>query len=108
MKRVLALVLALSLVFVLASCGKKLSGTYVYESVVGSTTYEFEGRKVTVIIGTVLGDVTYSGKYKISKDKDGDLKIQFTFDDSVEYSKTYTFEETENGIKLNGLSYTKK
>jgi len=108
MKKVLALALAISLVFVLVSCGQKLSGSYVNEGFLGDTTYEFNGRKVTVIIGTTLGDVTYSGKYKITKDKEGKLQIKFDFKDSEEYSKVCTFEKTEDGIKINGLSYKKK
>ena len=110
MKKILALVLALSLVFVLVSCGTKLSGTYVNEGLLGKTTYEFNGNKVTITIGTVLGDVTYSGKYKIAKDKSGDLKITFTFEDekAAEYSKSHSFEKTEDGIKISGLSYNKK
>ena len=105
MKKILALVLALSLVFVLVSCGTKLSGTYVNEGLLGDTTYEFKGNKVTITIGTVLGDVTYSGKYKIAKDK-----ITFTFEDekAADYSKSHSFEKTEDGIKISGLSYKKK
>ncbi len=110
MKKVLALVLALSLVFVLVSCGKKLSGAYVNDGIMSDITYEFEGNKVTVTDHTALGDVSYSGKYKISKDKEKGLQITFTFDDKAAgmYNKTCTLEETENGIKLNGLLYTKK
>ena len=110
MKKILSLVLVLSLVFVLVSCGKKLSGTYVNEGLLADITYEFDGNKVTITIGTVLGDVPYSGKYKIKKDKDGALQITFMFEDKnvADYSKTYTFEETETGFKLNGIPYTKK
>lgn len=110
MKKFLALVLALSLVFVLVSCGKKLSGSYVNNGMMSDVTYKFEGNKVTVTDSTILGDVTYSGKYKISKDKEKGLQITFTFEDSkaAEYNKTCTLEETAEGIKLNGLLYEKK
>ena len=110
MKKVLALLLALSLIFVLVSCNKKLSGTYVNDGLVSDITYEFKGNKVTVTDSTILGDVTYSGKYKITKNKDKGLQIQFIFEDehAEVYNKTCTFEETEDGFKLNGLPYVKK
>ena len=119
MKKILSLVLALAVLttacLTLASCGKKLSGTYVNEGPLSTITYEFEGNKVTltdtVHIGASTHDITYSGEYKIVKDKEsGDLKITFTFNDNnaVNYNKTCTFEETDNGIKLNGLLYEKK
>ena len=119
MKKILSLVLALAVLttvcLTLASCGKKLSGTYVNEGLISNIAYEFKGNKVTVTDTVVLGsstfDISYSGKYKIFKDKEsGDLKITFTFDDTdaVNYNKTCTFEETDNGIKLNGLTYKKK
>ena len=110
MKKILALVLALSLIFVLASCGRKLSGTYVLEGPMGNTKYEFKGKKVTLTVETILDDIVYSGEYKIAKTDDGKLEITFTFEDggAAEYSKTRTFEKTKNGIKLNGLEYVKK
>ena len=114
MKKILSLVLALAflatLCLTLASCGKKLSGTYVNNGFMGDITYEFNGNKVTITVGTILGDVPYSGKYKITKDKEKGMQITFTFEDSnaSEYNKTYTFEETEDGIKLNGLLYKKQ
>ena len=55
MKKVLALVLALSLVFVLVSCGKTLSGTYGTGELLGTgATYTFKGSNVTVT-AKVLG-----------------------------------------------------
>jgi hypothetical protein len=76
----------------------------------GNTTYEFKGKKVNLTVGTILGDIVYSGEYKITKNDDGKLEITFTFEDggAAEYSKTRTFEKTKNGIKLNGLEYVKK
>ena len=119
MKKFLSLVLAFAVItamcLTLASCGKKISGTYVNEGPLSTITYEFKGNKVTVTDTVTLGtsnfDISYSGKYEIAKDKDsGDLKITFTFEeeDAVNYNKTCTFEETDNGIKLNGLLFTKK
>ena len=110
MKKFLAIVLALSLIFVLVSCNKKLSGTYLHEGLVGNTAYEFDDNKVTITIYTTLGNVSYSGKYKIAEDKDGKMKIRFTFEDrkAAEYSKTHTFEETKDGFKLSGIEYKKQ
>ena len=110
MKRILALALVLSLVFVLVSCGKTLSGTYVNDGLLADTTYEFKGKKVTITVGTVLGDKSFEGEYKIAKNDDGKLEITFTFadGDASDYSKTHSFEETDNGIKIGGVEYKKK
>ena len=89
------------LAMVLASCGG-LSGTYKSEEVFGAyTTYEFTGNnvKVTVHAG-ILGSESEEGTYKI----DGDI-ITFTFDDE---SKDFSFEKTEDGIKIAGVEYKKQ
>ena len=110
MKRILALILALSLVFVLASCSKKLSGAYMFEGPVADTTYEFKGKKVILTISMSTVNTVYSGEYKLVKNDDGKFEITFTFEDSAaaEYSKKCIFEKTETGIKLNGIEYKKK
>ena len=118
MKKFLSLVLALAVLLTMclafASCGKKISGTYVYKSPLSDLTYEFKGNKVTVTdtvtIGVSTFDFSYSGKYKITKDKKGNLSITFTFEesDAERFNKTCTFEETDEGIKLNGVVYTAK
>ena len=118
MKKILALVLALAVLLTMcltfASCGKKLSGTYVYKTLTNVLTYEFKGNKVivtdTVTIGGSSFDFTYSGKYKIAKDDKGNLSITFTFEESEaeRFNKTCTFEETDEGIKLGGNVYTAK
>ena len=117
MKKILSLVLALAVLFTMclafASCGKKLSGTYVNKNLLNDLTYEFKGNKVivtdTVTIGGSTFDFSYSGKYKIAEDDKGNLNITFIFEDSdaERFNKTCTLEETDEGIKLNGLVYTK-
>ena len=96
-----------------ASCGKKLSGTYVNKGLLSDVTYEFQGNKVTVTdtvtIGSSTFDFSYSGKYKIAKDDSGNLNITFTFEDSDadRFNKTCVLEEIDGNIKLNGIVYTK-
>lgn len=117
MKKTLSLVLALAVLATIcltfASCGKKLSGTYVNKGDLSDVTYEFKGNQVTVTDTVTIGESTfnfsYSGKYKITKDDQGTLKIAFTFEDSdaARFNKTFTLEEIDGGIKLNGLTYTK-
>ncbi len=119
MKKVLALVLALSLVFVLVSCGKTISGTYsakvdAFGLAGAEVVYKFSGSKVTVTAtASVFGFekvVESDGTYEITEDEDGDQKITFTFenDDASKYNGTVSFEETENGIKLGGVEYKKQ
>jgi uncharacterized lipoprotein YehR (DUF1307 family) len=117
MKKVLSLILALAVLATMcltfASCGKKLSGTYSNKGPLSDITYEFKGNKVTVTDTVTIGestfDFSYSGKYKITKEESGTLKIAFTFEDSdaERFNKTCILEEIDGGIKLNGLTYTK-
>ena len=111
--RILAVVMTvLMLCLTLASCGKKLSGTYKAElggDLLGyEATYEFSGSKVEVTKeGTVLGvknSVTIEGTYEIKDDK-----ITFTFEteDKDIKSGTFAFEETEDGIKIGVVEYKK-
>lgn len=112
MKRILALVLALSLIFVLASCGKKLNGTYASDEVLGSgVTYEFKGSKVTITTKVLTFEKTFEGKYKIAKNDDGKLEITFTFEDkdAEKYSGSLSFEKVDKDtIKIGGATYNKK
>lgn len=121
MKKTFVRVLALALVVVmmvctLASCAKKLSGTYEAEidAVVLKYTasYTFSGSKVSVEKKTtVLGTVetkTLDGTYKIAENSDGTMEITLTFeteDDQVK-SGTFTFEEGEDYIKIGVVKYT--
>ena len=108
--RVLALVMvALMLCLTLASCGKKLSGTYSMEALGTGAELEFKGSKVTITL-KVLGQAgdPVEGKYSI----DGD-KITFEFDsedkDVEKYDGTFDFEEGEDYIKIGTFGkFTKK
>ena len=116
--KVIAIMLVLvTLVCVFASCGKKLSGKYTGEIniVVASykVTYNFSGSKVTVTHTTsnfLTGSdtTTVEGKYEITENDNG-MEITFTFEkeDDVAKSATYSFEEGEDYIKINGVKYTK-
>ena len=116
--RFLALALvAVMMVCTLASCAKKLSGSYEAEvdAVVMkyTATYTFKGNKVDVEkkTTTVLGTVdtkTLEGTYEIAENKDGTMEITLTFeteDDQVK-SGTFTFEEGEDYIKIGLVKYT--
>ena len=122
MKKTLVRVLTLTLVAVmlvtmLASCGKKLSGSYESEvSILGQSyniTYTFSGSKVDVVSKlTLLGKVTtteYAGEYEIAEKDDGTMEITFTFeqDDDTVKSGTYVFEEGETFIKIGAVQYNK-
>lgn len=117
MKKILSLILALTILATmclsLASCNKKLSGTYMNKGNLSDITYEFKGNKVTVTDTVTIGestfDFSYSGKYKIATDDKGNLNITFSFEDSDadRFNKTYVLEEIDGNIKLNGIVYTK-
>ena len=121
MKKVLALVLALSLVFVFVSCGKTLSGTYTAGGdlggiVGGKTSYTFSGSKVTIsVTGSLLGSsktTEYKGEYEIIEAEDGTMSIKFTFEDSdaKEYTGTKSFKEDKDAgtITIGMITYTKQ
>lgn len=121
MKKVLALVLALSLVFVLVSCGKTLSGTYtasgdVFGLAGGKVSFTFSGSKVTVSeTKTFLGNSSteeYKGSYEITEADDGSMSIKFTFEDSdaSKYAGTKTFKENKDAgtITIGMTTYTKQ
>ncbi|MBQ9071493.1 MAG: hypothetical protein IJY23_09155 [Clostridia bacterium] len=121
MKRIistlLVCVLLLGCVFTLASCGKMLSGKYEASiSDENKTTYEFSMNKVTKT--TSIGafgfakTTTTEGKYKITENDEGKLKITFTWEvDGAEESETFNFDKVETSdseyIELNGIKFTK-
>ena len=118
--RVMALVLALTAVlFVFASCGKTLSGTYSAEIDIAvlkyTATYEFKGSKVTAtkVTNPLIGDsktTTLEGTYEIIENDDGsmDIKLSFETSDNEIKSGTFDFEEGEDYIKIGLVKYTKK
>ena len=105
--------LAVAVCMALVSCGKTLSCEYGAELNLGlgkiEVVYSFKGSKVeaTVKSTTLLGQIestTVEGKYEINEDE-----ITFTWDDEAEGvdGGTFTFEETEDGIKIGLVEYKK-
>jgi len=111
--KVIALTLMAAMVCVaLVSCGKMLSGEYEAEVDAGvakySVTYKFSGSKVEVDAkATVFGKVvseSAQGKYEI---KDGEITLTFDEETSLFKNGTFTFEETEKGVKIGMVEYKK-
>ena len=115
MKKVIStLLVAVMLVgsmFILVSCGG-LSGTYKAETIVGSTTLEFSGNKVTItnkVGGATFDPVT--ANYELGEKEDGSRTITFSYDEGVEEDETLkgtvSFSEgsDDNGsyIKIAGI-----
>ncbi len=99
---ILVCVMLLSCVLVLASCGKKLSGTYTDET--GIVSYTFKGKKVEV---EAFG-ATQEATYKI----DGDT-ITFTVEiggQEVEEESSFEQGKDDNGkyIEIDGVKLYKK
>ncbi len=112
---ILALVLAVGVLFTLVSCGNTLSGTYKAEGFITTTTYEFSGNKVTVKGEAFGAAITIDGTYKIEENEDGKLEITLDFsdeDNAGEYAGTFSFSKgEENGtkyIKIAGKKYVKE
>ena len=120
MKRIistlLVCVLLLGCVLTLASCGKKLSGTYASKVEAAGQSAElsftFKGKNVVIETKfTVLGQVetkSQEATYSI----DGD-EITFTYEeDGEEKVETMTFEQGEKDgvkyIKIAGVQYDKQ
>ena len=85
---VLVCVLLVSTLFVLASCGKTISGTYSAKQELFGTeyevTYEFDGKNVTVTskASNTFGSIespALEGTYEIGKDDDGNKTITFDY-----------------------------
>ena len=120
MKRIisalLVCVLLVGVVFALTSCGKTLSGKYELDALVGSKTYEFKGKDVTITYEVLGFEKSIKGEYSIDKNDEGNLEITFTFADDVEdaddYKGTFSFAEGKEGdveyIKIGGAKYNKK
>lgn len=116
MKKIIALALALSLVFALVSCGNTISGTYSIESFGIEVSLKFSGNKVELTADTVVGEITNKGTYEITKDDDGDQMIKFTFDEDVNkaldkiinWDGSVPFEKVDGGIKIAGIKWEKE
>ena len=111
---ILVCVLLVCSVFALASCGKKLSGTY--ENEILGLSYEFSGSNVTITKKNVIvKDVVIEGTYEIGENDDGDTVITITVeseeDDAEDLAGEYSFSEGEEDdakyIKIGGIKYTK-
>ena len=112
--KAMALTLAIvTVVCLLASCGKTISGTYSADvgntSIIGgSATYKFSGSKVIISVTAGIAGfektTDFEGKYEINDDQ-----ITFTFEDSDadKYSGTQSFEKGDDYIKIGGVTYTK-
>jgi uncharacterized protein YbbC (DUF1343 family) len=119
MKRIistfLVCVLLVGCVFSLAACGKKLSGKYQLDAIVGGKTYEFKGKNVVITYELVGIEKSIEGEYSIAENDKGNLEITFTFADDVEdaddYKGTFAFAEGEEDgveyIKIAGVKYKK-
>ena len=91
----LALVLVVSLL-TLASCGKKLSGTYVS----GTISMTFEGDRVTLRNSHYTGKATYS-----IKDEGEKTYFYITFDEGeydFDMDSRYRFEQGDGYITIGG------
>ena len=103
----LVCVLLVCSLLTLVSCGKSLSGTYKYEGLTSTITYEFQmGGKVTKTTNPVIGKgETVEGEYEFN---DEGNKITLTFNDE---SFTHDFVEGEESgvkyIKLDLFKYDK-
>lgn len=118
MKKIISLtlvcVMLLACVFTLASCGKRLSGTYSMGSGVAGVSYEFSGKNVAVTFSLLGTQTTVEGTYEIGENEDGETVITFEFEDekAEKYDGTFAFAEGTEGdtdyIKIGGVKYDKK
>ena len=118
MKKIVSLLLVcvmlVSCIGMLASCGKKLSGTYKLGSGVAGATYEFDGSKVTVTASLIGIEKSFEGTYEITENDKEETVIIFTFenDEAETYDGEFAFAEGKEGdteyIKIGGIKYVKE
>lgn len=129
MKKIISLVLILTLVLSLASCGGGVSGTYEgkvdfavagLDIVEGSLTFNFSGNKVEIsaaakLLGILGGETeTVSATYKLGEKEDGSKTITFDLGDVesvkgvIQAGVDLPFEQGDDYIKIAGIKYTKK
>lgn len=104
---ILVCVLLVGMLFTLASCGKKLKGSYSCEVGGMTMTYEFKGNKFTLTTEMeVLGQKVTTeseGTYKIKGDE-----ITITMEiDGEEFENTGSFEKGKDYIVIDGVKLTK-
>ncbi len=117
MKKIISILLACVMlcgcVFALASCGKKLSGTYKADAIVAGATYEFSGNKVTITAEVLSFEKSFEGTYEITENDKEETVIIFTFenDEAEKYDGEFSFAEGKEGdteyIKIGGIKYNK-
>ena len=113
-KKILVVALAALMILSLASCGKKLSGTYTADLLGTGTKMVFDGKNVTVSV-TLLGQdlASVEGTYKI---KGEEITFDFSNEDVDEdlnevleaLSGTLSFEDGDGYVKIGGTKYTKE
>lgn len=118
MKKIVSLLLVcvmlVSCIGMLASCGKKLSGTYKADVVVAGATYAFSGSKVTVTAEILSFEKSFEGTYEITENDKEETVIIFTFEneEAEKYSGEFSFAEGKEGdteyIKIGGVKYVKE
>lgn len=101
----------------MAACGKSLSGSYESKlEILGQSwnvTYTFKGKNVEAVSKvTILGNVentTCTGNYELAENADGTMEITIDFENENDLFKdgTFTFEETEEYIKIGKNQYNK-
>lgn len=113
---VLVCVMLLSCVLALASCGVVLSGKYENSvtafGVTTTTSYEFEGKEVTVKRSIGSLSTEYTGEYEVKTNDNDEKVIVFTFgEEGNEFGGEYAFAQgNEDGkayIKIGNTTYTK-
>lgn len=116
---VLVCVMLIGCLFTLASCGKKLSGTYSAGGDLAGTSYTFSGSNVTITLKIAGFTRDIEGNYKIEDNDKGETVITFSFeaegensDEAAKHSGSFAFSEGEEDgkdyIKIGGVKYTKK
>ena len=123
MKKIISLVLILTIVLSLASCGGGgISGTYSGTADIviadATMTFKFSGDSVEVSLeakafgGFVSFDTqTITGSYTLGEKDDGSKTICFDFDgdtiDGINADVNLPFEQGNDYIKIAGITYTK-
>ena len=121
MKKILSAVvvsiLVVSCLLALASCGgKTLSGLYVADAGIASTSYEFSGKNVEITYEFFGFEKHIEGTYEIATDENGQSSITFTIESDEEgaedYKGEHTFVEGVEGdveyIKIDGVKFIKE
>lgn len=99
MKHGIALLLAVTLILSLSSCGGRLKGTYTSEGLVAQT-FTFDGDDVTM---SAFG-INVSGKYKISGDQ---ITITYSLL-GMENTWTQSFSKSGKTINIGGTDFVKR